>query len=298
MDLNLLTTFEAVARTASFSAASRELGLPKSSVSRGVARLENELGVQLLFRSTRHVALSAAGTALYDRLTPLLRSVKAVLGEVPEREEAPSGTLKVTAPVDLGVLFLAEVATRYTARYPAVALDLHLTGRVVDLVGEGFDVALRVAPKLADSTLVVRRAAPVLLHLFASPLYLARRGTPRTEADLAGHEWVVFRGGPQQLRVGAPGPIAGARPPRIVCDDLLFVRDAVRAGAGVGLLPTFVAEPDVMAGRLARVVPRFERAAGSLFLVTPAARHVAPKVTAFRDLVLEMLKARVGPGAP
>ncbi len=296
MDLNLLTVFEAVARTSSFSAAARELGMPKSSASRGVARLENELGVQLLFRTTRQVSLSAAGTALYDRLTPLLRSVKAVLGEMPEREEAPSGTLKVTAPVDLGVLFLAAVATRYTARYPAVSLDLHLTGRVVDLVGEGFDVALRVAPKLTDSTLVVRRAAPILLRLYASPLYLARRGTPRTEADLDAHEWVVFRAGPQQLRVGAPRPAPG-RATRIVCDDLLFVRDAVRAGAGVGLLPTFVAEPDLVAGQLVRVLPRYERAAGSLFLVTPAAKHVAPKVTAFRDLVLEMLAARAPAGA-
>ncbi|GEJ56003.1 LysR family transcriptional regulator [Anaeromyxobacter diazotrophicus] len=296
MDLNLLTIFEAVARTSSFSAAARELGMPKSSASRGVARLENELGVQLLFRTTRQVSLSAAGTALYDRVTPLLRSVKAVLGEVPEREEAPSGTLRVTAPVDLGVLFLAAVATRYTARHPAVSLDLHLTGRVVDLVGEGFDVALRVAPKLTDSTLVVRRAAPILLRLYASPLYLARRGTPRSEADLDAHEWVVFRGGPQQLRVTAPRPAPG-RAARIVCDDLLFVRDAVRAGAGVGLLPTFVAEPDLVAGQLVRVVPRYERAAGSLFLVTPAAKHVAPKVTAFRDLVLEMLAARAPAGA-
>jgi DNA-binding transcriptional LysR family regulator len=292
MDLNLLTVFEAVARTSSFSAAAKELGIPKSSASRAIARLENDLSVQLLFRTTRQVSLSAAGTALYDRLTPLLRAVKAALGELPEREEAPSGTLRVTAPVDLGVLFLAEVVTRYTARYPAVSVDLHLTGRVVDLVGEGFDVALRVAAKLEDSSLIARRAAPVLLHLFASPLYLARRGTPRSEEELGAHDWVVFRGGPQQLRVSAPraGPVG--RPARIACDDLLFVRDAVRAGAGIGLLPTFVAEADLVAGRLVRIVPRFERAAGNLFVVTPAAKHVPRKVTAFRDLVQEMLKAR------
>jgi DNA-binding transcriptional LysR family regulator len=292
MDLNLLTLFEAVARTSSFSRAAKELGMPKSSASRGIARLESELGVQLLLRTTRQVSLSEAGTALYDRVTPLLRSVKAALGELPEREEAPSGTLRVTAPVDLGVLFLAEVVTRYTARYPAVAVDVHLTGRVVDLVAEGFDVALRVAARLEDSSLVVRRAAPVLFHLFASPLYLARRGTPRAEAELAEHDWVAFRGGPQNLRVAGPRPAASGRPARIVCDDLLFVRDAVRAGAGIGLLPTFVAEADVVAGRLVRIVPRFERPAGNLHVVTPAAKHVPRKVTAFRDLVLEMLKAR------
>src|SRR5215208_3881130 len=225
MDLNLLTLFEAVARTSSFSAAAKELGIPKSSASRGVARLEEELDLQLLFRTTRHVSLSAAGTALYDRMAPLLRSVKAALGELPEREEEPAGELRVTAPVDLGILFLAEMVTRYTARHPAVSVDLHLTGRVVDLVGEGFDVALRVATKLQDSTLIVRRAAPVVLHLFASPLYLARRGTPRAEADLDDHDWVLFRPGPQKLRVAAPRD-TGKRAARIVCDDLLFVRDA------------------------------------------------------------------------
>jgi len=299
MDLNGLTLFEAVARTASFSAAAKELGLPKSTVSRGVARLEAEVGTQLLFRTTRQVALSEAGTALYDRIAPLLRSVKSAIGELPEREEEPSGTLRVTAPVDLGVLFLADVVTRYTARYPSVSVDLHLTGRVVDLVGEGFDVALRVGTKLADSSLVVRRAAAIVTQLFASPLYLARRGTPRSEAELGAHEWVVFRSGPQKLRVAGPREATRATPnARIVCDDLLFVRDAVRAGAGLGLLPAFVAEPDVVAGRLVRVLPRIEHAAGHLHVVTPAAKHVPRKVTAFRDLVLELLRARLPASAP
>jgi DNA-binding transcriptional LysR family regulator len=293
MDLDLLAVFEAVARTRSFSAAARELGIPKSSASRAVARLEAEVGVPLLFRTTRQVSPSADGTALYDRVAPLLASLRSAVGEVPKREEAPSGTLRVTAPVDLGVLLLAEVTTRYAARFPAVTVDLHLTGRVVDLVAEGFDVALRVATKLADSTLVARRVAPIVLHLFASPLYVARRGAPRGETDFAAHDWVVFRSGPQRLRVAAPRQATAEHPrARIVCDDLLFARDAVRAGAGIALLPTFLAEPDVVAGTLVRVAPRYERLAGYLHVVTPAARNVPPKVTAFRDLVLELLRAR------
>jgi DNA-binding transcriptional LysR family regulator len=292
MDLNLIAVFEAVARTGSFSAAAKELGIPKSTASRAIARLEDELRVQLLFRTTRKVSLSEPGTALYDRVTPLLRSMKGALSGLPERGEAPSGTLKVTAPVDLGVLFLAEVLSRYTARYPEVSVDLHLTGRVVDLVGEGFDVALRVASRLEDSSLVVRRAAPVLLRLYASPLYLARRGTPRNADELGEHDWVVFRGGPEKLRVAALRPAQGRA--RIVCDDFLFVRDAVRAGAGIGLLPTFVAEPEVLAGALVRIVHRFERPAGSLFIVTPEAKHVPGKVSAFRELVVEMLRTRTG----
>lgn len=295
MDLDLLSTFEAVARTTSFSAAARELGLPKSSVSRAVARLEAELGVPLLYRTTRQVSLSAAGTALYDRVTPLLTALRSALSEMPEREELPSGLLRVTAPVDLGALFLVEVVTRFTARYPAVSVDLHLTGRVVDLVGEGFDVALRVGASLRDSTLLVRKAAPVLVRVYASPVYLARRGTPRSEAELAGHDWVVFHSGPQRLKVQSPfvmpGSGAGASG-RIGCDDLLFVRDALRAGAGLGILPTFVAEPDVAAGTLVPVLPRLEKQSGWLHIVSPAARTQPRKVTAFRDLVLELLRGR------
>jgi len=295
MDLNLLTIFEAVARTGGFSSAAKELRMPKSSVSRGVARLEADLGTQLVLRTTRQVSLTEAGTALYDRLTPLLASVRTALSEVPEREEQPTGTLRITAPADLADLVLAEAVARYSARYPAVSVELHLTGRVVDLVAEGFDLALRVAAKLEDSSLVVRKVAALTFQLYASSRYLARRGTPRHEADLAGHDWVVFRSGPQKLRVG---PGKGAPPGstgRIVCDDLLFVRDAIRFGGGLGFLPTFMAEPDVVAGTLVRVLPRLERPAGVLHLVTPAARHVPARVAAFRDLVTDLLRSRSGP---
>lgn len=296
MDLNLLSVFEAVARTSSFSAAAKELGLPKSSVSRGVSRLEADLDVQLFVRTTRQVSITPAGTALYDRTAPLLRSITAALGELPERAEEPTGTLRVTAPPDIGILFLAEVVTRYVARYPAVSVDMHLTGRVVDLVAERFDVALRAGAKLEDSSLVVRRAATLTVNLYASPLYLARRGTPRTEADLAGHDWVIFRSGPQKLHITSPREPAAAPAPqgRVVCDDLLFARDAVRGGAGLGLLPAFVAEPDVVAGTLVRVLPRYERQAGFLHVVMPAAKHPPARVTAFRDLVLELLRSRAG----
>ena len=258
MNLDRLTVFEAVARTGSFTAAARELRAPKSTVSRAVARLEAELGVQLFFRTTRQVSPTAAGAALQERVAPLLRQLSAAVGTLPEREEEPSGELRVTAPVDLGVLFLADVVTRYTARYPSTTVSLHRTGRVVDLVGEGFDVALRVAAKLSDSTLVVRRVAPVVVRIYASPVYLARRGTPRSEAELASHEWVAFRSGPQRLRIAPPQPSGMEPRGRIVADDLLFVRDAVRAGAGLGLLPE----------------PR--------------------KVAAFRDLMAEVLRAGVG----
>jgi DNA-binding transcriptional LysR family regulator len=282
VQLDLIAVFDAVARAGSFSRAAQELGIPKSSASRAIARLESELRTRLLFRTTRRVSLSEAGTALYDRVTPLLKSIKSAIGELPRTEEVPSGTLKLTAPLDLGVLFLTEVVSRYTARYPSVSVDLHLAGRVVDLVAEGFDVALRIATKLETSSFVARRAAPIVFQLFASPIYLARRGTPRNEDELGEHDWIAFRGSKEKL------PVA----PRIVCDDFLFAREAVRSGAGIALLPAFVAEADVLAGTLVRIVPGLERTGGNLYYVIPSARHVPPKVTAFRDLLLEMLKTR------
>jgi DNA-binding transcriptional LysR family regulator len=299
MDLNLLAVFEAVARTSSFSAAARELGWPKSSVSRGIARLEADLGTQLLFRTTREVAPTAAGMALYDRVAPALGAMRGAVGELPEQAEEPSGTLRVTAPVDIGVLFLAEVVSRYTARYPRVRVELTLTGRMVDLVKEGFDLALRVSMRLADSTLVVRRAAVVVMRWYASPVYLARRGTPRSEEELSTNETLAFRTGPERLRLSGSRSAATPEPAaRIVADDLLFLRDAVRAGAGIALLPALVAEPEVLAGTLVRILPRVERVAGHIHIVTPGARHVPAKVIAFRDLVVELLRTRTGALAP
>ena len=186
------------------------------------------------------------------------------------------------------------MVARYSARYPAVSVDLHLTGRMVDLVAEGFDVALRVAPKLEDSTLVVRRAATFTVQLYASPVYLARRGTPRSEAELAGHDWVVFRTGPQKLKVASPGDAGGRRAagPRSSATTCSSSATPLLAGSGLGTLPTFVAAPEVAAGRLVRVLPRFERPAGMLHIVSPASRQPPRKVTAFRDLVLEVLRAR------
>ena len=190
---------------------------------------------------------------------------------------------------------LADVVTRFTARYPAVTVDLHLTGRVVDLVAEKFDVALRVASSLKDSTLVARRVAPIVVQLFASPLYLARRGTPRSEAELAAHDWVAFRGGPQKLKLGGPREAVGVEPrERILCDDLLFVRDAIAGGRRRSACsrPSSPSRSGMPGGSFASC-RALERPIGSLHVVTPAAKHVPRKVTAFRDLVVELL----GPGA-
>ncbi|MCY1083222.1 LysR family transcriptional regulator [Archangium lansingense] len=288
MDLNLLGLFVAVAETGSFSEAARKLGLPKSSVSRGVVSLEASVGTQLLHRTTRHVSLSTAGAALYERAAPLLASLKEAVGSLPEREEAPSGELRLTAPHDMGATFLSEVIARFTARYPSVRVDCRLTNRNVDLVAEGFDLALRAAgTKLADSSLMVRRLGALDVQLFASPMYLARRGTPRTPEDLTEHDFVAFRGLKYLSELGISEKHA-----RVLADDMLFIREAVKAGAGIAVLPTFLAQADVTSGQLVRVLPRYTQPSTTLVMLHPRAQHVPRKVSAFRDFLLEFLKGR------
>jgi DNA-binding transcriptional LysR family regulator len=287
IDFNLLALFVAVAETSSFSKAARQLGLPKSTLSRGIARLEELVGAELLHRTTRHVSLSTAGAALYERTAPLLVELRRAVGTLPESEEQPSGELRITAPIDVGVMILSDVIARFTLRFPSVRVDVRLTNRQVDLVAEGFDLAIRGSvEQLRDSSLVVRHLSPVEIQLFAAPTYLARRGTPHTLGD-PDHDWVLFRH-PSLQR------LAGARDvkPRVSCDDFAFAREALRAGAGVGWLPTFVAEPLVAAGELARVLPSQRHRFGALALLHPPGKHLPRKVTAFRDLLLETVKAR------
>jgi DNA-binding transcriptional LysR family regulator len=290
IDLNQLGVFVAVAETAGFSSAARRLGVPKSSVSRSIARLEAALGVQLIHRTTRRVALSSAGAALFQRISPLLGSLRDSLAELPELGAEPSGTLRVTAPVDFGAAVLGDVVARFAARHPDVRVELRLTNEFLDLVSEGVDLAVRIATKrLRDSSLYARAVGAVRSQLVAAPAYLAARAVPRTPAELAGHEWVLFRG-PALLRLEGPSAVheVPARG-RVVCDDLSFVRALARAGAGIAALPSYLADGDVAAGRLVRLLPRWSLPGGTVWLVSPSKRHVPRKVAAFRELLLEQL---------
>jgi len=299
IDLSLLSLFVAVAEAASFSRAAERTRVPKSTLSRGIARLEAGLGQQLFYRTTRQVTLTTAGAALYERTAPQMALLRQAIHMLPEQQAPLAGVLRITAPNDLGVSFLADVGARFCARYPDVRLDVELTSRHVDLVAEGFDAALRASGRLEDSSLVARKLSTADIQLFAAPGYLARRGTPRGLRDLDGHDIVQFRGFHGALRLCGPlEAVLRKLPARIVVDDFLFVREVVRAGSGIGLLPSFLARTDVVAGALVRVLPRYSAAQSVLYLIHPAARHVPGKVTAFRDFLLEVLAAHpLGPRA-
>ncbi len=293
IDLNLVRAFTAVYETGRFSTAGERLGVPRSTVSRAVAALEEATGLLLFQRTTRVVRPTAAGTALFERTASSLRTLENGLVDLPESDQVPTGVLRITATPDLAAAVLAEAATRFTARYPQTTVDFLLTPRVVDLTREGVDLGLRVVSRsLKSSSLVVRRVGTLSIQLYASPAYLARRGVPTSPADLANHDWVALRGVKSLPLSSASRTSKVDAVPRIISDDMTMARELVRLGAGICWLPTFLVDADLAAGNLVRVLPRWSAPTGAVYLVHPTRRHVPARVTAFRDLLLETLRQR------
>jgi DNA-binding transcriptional LysR family regulator len=290
IDYQLLAAFVAVAEESSFSKAARKLGIGKGTVSRSIARLEAILGAELLHRTTHAVALSTAGAALYERTAHHLAALDQAVLKLPERAEQPSGQLRITAPHDFSVIVLPEVLSQFSRRYPDIRFDVRLTNARVDLVAEGFDLAIRAAPaRMKDSSLTARRLGGASIAAYAAPSYLARRGRPRQLGDAA-HDWIMH-----------PGMLTVWKPPRgtawrFLCDDILLKRDLLRDGVGVGVLPRFVGEPYVRDGLLEPVPMReWHPAKAFFFLLYPSSGQVPRKVTALGDFLLDRLnKAPLG----
>lgn len=284
IDLNHLRVLTAVHERGSFSSAALALGVPRSTVSRAIAALEETTGVPLFHRTTRRIDITDEARVLVERLGASLQTIESALQELPGKEAEPRGTLKITATADLGSIVLAEAVARFTARWPQVKVDVVLSSKVVDLARDGFDLALRVsAGALRDSALVARKVGRIGFRLYASPSYVARRGPVRSLDELAAHDWVGFRGTSLDkvgLRVT----------PRIVCDDMFFVRETLRRGGGVGGMPHFLADPEVASGALVNVLPRWTWATGTVYLVRPQKKQVPARTTAFSELVVEMLR--------
>lgn len=276
-----------------FTPAAAKLGVPRSTVSRAVAALEESLAVALFQRTTRTVKTTAAGLALFDRVKPALDALEASLSDVPLPTDAPSGVLRVTTTADLATILLAPVVARYTQRYPDVSVQLMVSIDLVDMVREGFDLALRITRKpLRDSTLIARKLGELQLRLYAAPSYLARRGTPRNQEDLRDHDWVGFPDTAPALTLAPRRGRKAGKVQRVSSNEMYAVREIMRAGAGIGTLPPFLVNDDLTAGSLVRVLPSWVQQTGYVYLVYPSGKHLPSKVTAFRDMLLESLRAR------
>ncbi|HTJ43995.1 MAG TPA: LysR substrate-binding domain-containing protein [Kofleriaceae bacterium] len=293
MDLNEIVVFAKVVDTRSFTAAAQQLGLPKSTVSRKIAQLEERLGVRLLQRTTRKLNLTEVGQAYYERCQRIVQDIAAAEQVVTDMQTAPRGLLRVTVPVDLGSTYMGALVADFLAQYPEIQLELDLADRIVDLIEEGVDLGIRFGP-LIESTLIARKLGALQLRACAAPSYVSKRGAPTTPAQLADHDTLVFapsgRAVPWMLH--GPGGVVDATPRgRLVSNGVLALRDATRAGAGISLLPELVLADDVAAGRLVYVLDGWSMQQSELFAVYPSTRNLSPKVRAF----LEFLTSKLTP---
>ncbi|NOK35534.1 LysR family transcriptional regulator [Corallococcus exercitus] len=287
MDLNELLVFARVVQAGSFTAAAKALRMPKSTVSRKVSELEERVGAQLLQRTTRTLHLTEVGRAYYAHCERIVAEAEAAELAVTRLQAGPHGLLRVTTP--LSVHFLAPMVARFMEQYPDVQVELFCTDRAVDLMEEGFDLAVR-AGRLPDSSLMARRLGDIEWLVVASPEYLKARGTPRTPSDLAKHDclffgtslasnvWTLHAGG-RSVDVKVSG--------RLVINEPDMLRAVTLLGTGVALIPGQQCVEDLESGRLQRVLPDWSSAGAPVHAVYPPTRHHVPKVMAFVEVLRE-----------
>lgn len=290
MKLDAIQAFAKVVQTGSFTRAAEALQTHKAHVSRVVSQLERELGARLLERTTRSLSLTEVGREFHERCATILSALDDARQAVAQSQGAPRGTLRLTCGVEFGLLAVSGWIHRYLAQYPQMKVEAEITGRLVDVVHEGFDLAVRVGT-LPDSTLTARRLGTLTYALYAAPEYLRRRGTPRSPHDLGAHELLVFvpgRGVPAWAlsRDGDTQRVA-VQGARFRASNSLAVRDAAAAGLGVALLPRLIGEPLVAEGRLRAVLKGWSPPEVPVNAVFASARYLAPKVRAFIELAHE-----------
>ena len=285
--LTSMQVFRQVVDSGSFALAGQQLGISAPMVSKHVAQLEKRLGARLLNRSSRHLSLTEAGQRWYAQSTQALEMLDAAAQEIGQHNQAPRGQLKVSAPVWCATPRMAQILAGYRARYPEVLVDIHLDNHKIDLATGGYDMALRAATEPAPH-LIARPLCEVPFYLVAAPAYLQRAGAPQQPADLARHAAVVpsyVALAPMQLtQAGRSAPLYLA--PALLSDDSNLSLHAVRAGMGIGFLPLWLVDEDLVSGRLERVLPQWNALTVTLYAIYTSRRYLAPKVRSFIDWVV------------
>lgn len=284
--------YVSVVETGSISAAAERLNIAKSAVSRRLAELEARLGVSLIHRTTRRLNLTDSGRAYYDRCIVILADLDEAESAVSQAHQALKGRLRVALPHSFGLLHLAPLIQDFMIQHPEVRFELDFNDRQIDLIQEGFDLAIRIAT-LADSSLIARRLAPIRHAVCASPDYLARHGTPATAADLPHHVCLAYSNlsdpglwsyrGPD----GQPGQVQV--PVRLAASSGDFLIRAAIAGEGLIMHPTFYLDEALRTGRLVKVLTDHTWPELSAYAVYPPTRHLSTRVRAFIDFVAERL---------
>jgi DNA-binding transcriptional LysR family regulator len=294
MDLNRTTTFVRVVETGGFTRAAEALGLPPSSVSRAVAKLEGELGVVLLERTTRKVALTDAGRAYFERARDALAGLEEATDLALDAAREAHGVVRVAVPPEFGSK-LGSLLVAFAAQHPRVRVEATFTARGAELVGDLVDLAL-VVGRLPDSSLVTRRLGENTNRLYAAPGYVDARGKPRTIAELARHDAILWRAVAGEERWELRGPRGVERVDmrgRVVGDHMQFQVDAALAGSGIALLPTWIGDRHVAARELAAILPRYSTTT-PLHLLTHGGRHLPRRVALLREFLADALSQTCG----
>ncbi|HHQ4765920.1 TPA: LysR family transcriptional regulator [Aeromonas veronii] len=284
VDLELMGLFATVVEQGSFTRAAELLGMPKSSVSQKISRLESQLGVRLLQRTTRRLSLTPQGELYVEHCQGLLALARSANLAMARLRSAPAGRVRITAPEATGTLLLGRILAEFRALYPEVVLELTLSDDQLDLVGEGYDLALRAAP-LKDSSLICRRIGEVARHLVAAPAYLAAHGMPQQLSELGRYACLVHSAMPVwPLQEGGWRPQGAC-----VSNSLLALREMALHDGGIALLPHHVCEGDLATGRLQKVLPDQPIPANPFYLIYPSREHLAPALRTLMDFVAERL---------
>jgi DNA-binding transcriptional LysR family regulator len=288
VNLNRLGVYAAVVEAGSFTAAAERLGITKAMVSQHVARLERELGVALLTRTTRRLSLTEAGRQFASDCGRILQDAETSIEAVATASRAPRGTLRLTTVVDYAAAVVAPALARYCFRYPEVSVDLVATDQVLDLVAGGFDLAIRMS-KPRDSRLHAVKIAEIERVLVASPEYVQRHGAPRRLDELRAHNWIVHAAAPSGRRPSFTDSRGRARtlrvPSRVQGDTHSVIRAFVLSGAGIAPLPVIHIREELRQGRLVRLLPRYRCSPSEVHAVFPSARFMPAKARAFLDML-------------
>ena len=287
-----MRVFAAVAADGSFTAAARRLGISTNLASKYVARLEDRLGVRLMNRTTRRLSLTEAGQAYHARCQQLLDDLDELESAVQQGQATPRGTLTITAPQTFGEMYLTDLVAAFLEEQPDLSVNLTLTDRFVDLVDEGFDLAIRIGA-LEDSSLIARRLAANRIVTCAAPSYLARAGTPARPEDLKNHACIIDTNVRTPTRW--PFEVDGARTAitvagRFSVNSSRAVHDLVLQGAGIGLCPAYSVGPDIAAGRLTAILESFQALDVAVYAVYPHRRHLSGRVRAFIDHMVDYFR--------
>jgi DNA-binding transcriptional LysR family regulator len=287
-----MRVFVTVVTAGSFVGAANDLAISRTATSRYVADLEERLGIRLLQRTTRKLSLTEEGSVFYARCKELLSEIDEAEAEVTSRKGTAKGQLKISAPLSFGLLHLGHLWPEFMAKHAAVTLDVVLTDRTVDLIEEGFDLAIRIA-RLPSSSFISRTLGSTRMVLCASPRYIKRRGSPRKPSDLALHDVIAyshFAAGDEWGFAGPNGTSSVRVQPRMRTNSGDTCRIAALQGCGIVLQPTFLIGDDLRNGALVELMPDYRSIELGIHVVYPSRRHVSPKVRLLIDFLVKAFK--------